>query len=44
MILDLAPKCILKNIEFCIFKKGQNPDTVYLNGNIYKKVNEREQS
>ena len=35
---------ILKNIRYCIFKKGQNPDTVYLNENIYKKVNEREQS
>lgn len=44
IILELTPNCILKNIKYCIFKKGQNPDTVYLNENIYKKVNEREQS
>ena len=31
--LGVVPKCILKNIEFCIFKKGQNVDTVYLNKN-----------
>lgn len=29
-------KCILKNIKICIFKRGQNVGTVYLNKVLYK--------